>query len=217
MPATTTVCRRDLPVQLEFLRAATCLVLALCAVVLPGRADVLIGTNGDRFTGKVVEEKADSVVFDSELGGRLTIPRTRIREIQRPPPPITDNRSLITNALRPCLNRRPDQPEPSTLNPQPSTNLSWLPPAIGHDQADWIQLKSGEWLRGRLYYIQQRKVEFDSDELDDFSLDLKDVRQVYPANPLFTKFNGRDQIYGTGGGQQRGRAGLRARAGQPAP
>jgi putative salt-induced outer membrane protein YdiY len=164
--------------------------LILWGVVLVARADVLIGTNGDRFTGKVVAETAESVVFDTELGGRLTIPRARIREIQRPVPPLTDNRSLITN------NTSTLNPEPSTLNPQPSTNLSWLPPAIGHDKEDWIQLKSGEWLRGRLYYIQQRKVEFASDELDDFSLDLKDVRQVYPANPLFTKFNGRDQIFG---------------------
>jgi putative salt-induced outer membrane protein YdiY len=45
-------------------------------------------------------------------------------------------------------------------------------------------------------YIQERKAEFDSDELKDQSLDLKDVRQVYPANPLFIKFHGRDQIYG---------------------
>ena len=164
--------------------------LILWGVMLVARADVLIGTNGDRFTGKVVAETAESVVFDTELGGRLTIPRARIREIQRPVPPLTDNRSLITN------NTSTLNPEPSTLNPQPSTNLSWLPPAIGHDKEDWIQLKSGEWLRGRLYYIQQRKVEFASDELDDFSLDLKDVRQVYPANPLFTKFNGRDQIFG---------------------
>ena len=35
---------------------------------------------------------------------------------------------------------------------------------MGVDGADWIQLKSGEWLRGRLRYIQQRQVEFDSDE-----------------------------------------------------
>jgi putative salt-induced outer membrane protein YdiY len=51
-------------------------------------------------------------------------------------------------------------------------------------------------LRGRLRYIQERKVEFDSDELKDQSLDLKDVRQVYPSNPQFTKFNDRDQMYG---------------------
>ena len=82
--------------------------MTLWFVLLPARADVLIGTNGDRFTGKVVEETADSVVFDPELGGRLTIPRTRIREIQRPVPPVTDDRSLITNAASTL----------STLNPQ---------------------------------------------------------------------------------------------------
>ena len=158
-------------------------------VVLPMSADILIGTNGDRFTGKVLEETAGSVVFDSELGGKLTIPRTRIREIQRAQPPITGDRLLPTNST-------PAVPMLAPSNP-PSTNLAWLPPAIGYDKEDWIQLKSGEWLRGRLYYIQQRKVQFDSDELDDFSLDLNDVRQVYPANPLFTKFDGRDQIYGT--------------------
>ncbi len=169
------------------------LALALCVLVLPAQADVLIGTNGDRLTGKVVQETADSVVFDSALGGKLTIPRSRIREIQRPPSPVTDNRSLITTNTPTAL---PLNAQPSTLIPQPSSNLSWLPPAIGHDNADWLQLKSGEWLRGHLYYIQNRKVEFDSDELDDFSLDLKNVRQVYPANPMFTKFNDRDQVFG---------------------
>ncbi len=39
-------------------------------------------------------------------------------------------------------------------------------------------------------------MEFDSDVLDDFSLNLKDVRQVYPANPMFTKFNDREQVFG---------------------
>ena len=86
---------------------------------------------------------------------------------------------------------------PLTLKPESSTNLVWLPPAIGHDNADWIQLKSGEWLRGQLKYIQDRKVEFDSDELKDLSLDLKDVRQVYAGKPFFTKFDARNQIYGT--------------------
>jgi hypothetical protein len=74
--------------------------------------------------------------------------------------------------------------------------VAWGPPGVGLDGSDWIQLKSDEWLRGRLLYIQERKVEFDSDELKDQSLDLKDVRQVYPANPLFIKFHDRDEIYG---------------------
>ncbi len=181
------------------------LALTLWITVLPGRSDVLIGANGDRFTGRVLEETADAVVFDSDLGGKLTIPRPRIREIQRTPPPATVPRLATTNAAPAISVVGPITP-PLTNSPGPAqasgfglraSDLSWIPPAIGHDQADWIQLKSGEWLRGRLNYIQQRKVEFDSDEMDELSLDLKDVWQVYPANPLFTKFDGRGQIFGT--------------------
>ena len=155
-------------------------------MVLVGRADVLIGTNGDRFTGTVVVEAAESVVFDCALGGRLTVPRARIRELQRAAAPLPENRSLMTNATSAL----------PTLKPEAPTSFNWLPPAIGHDQEDWLQLKSGEWLRGHLYYVQQRKVKFDSDEMEDLSLDLKDVLKIYPANPLFAKFNGRDQLYG---------------------
>src|ERR1039457_4715588 len=172
--------RQRIPLKVHWL------TLALWGMVMVTRADVLIATNGERFAGKVVEEMADAVVFESELAGRLTVPRAQIRELQRSSPPITDHRLLITN----------DTPVPSTLNSQPSTN-SWHPPGIGQDGSDWIQLKSGEWLRGHLKYIQERTVSFDSDELGDLSLKLKDVRQVYPAKPLFTKFDGRDQLYGT--------------------
>ncbi len=178
-----------------FLQTLLGVTLSFWWVVLPASADFLIGTNGDRFTGKVIQETADSVVFNSELGGNLTIPRSFIREIQRSPPPIADERLLATNSA-PAIPNGPLTGALSTLNSQPSA-INWLPPAIGYDKEDWIQLKSGEWLRGRLYYIQQHKVEFDSDELKDLSLDLKDVRQVYPANPMFTKFNYREQMYGT--------------------
>jgi putative salt-induced outer membrane protein YdiY len=165
------------------------LALLIWGGVLTGRADILIGTNGERFAGKVVEETADAVVFDSEIAGRLKIPRSRILEIQRTASPAASQQSGVTN--------QPSTISVPTNNVGASTNLDWRPPAVGLDGSDWIQLKSGEWLRGHLKYIQQKKVEFDSDELKDQSLDLKDVRQVYSANPQFTKFNGRDQIYGT--------------------
>jgi putative salt-induced outer membrane protein YdiY len=168
------------------IRFCSSLALALWGVVWVARADVLIGTNGERFSGKVVEETADAVVFESELAGRLTVPRARIREVQRVPPLITDHPLLITNP--PVLRSHSEGG---------STNLNWLPPWVGRDKSDWIQLKSGEWLRGHFKYIQDRKVEFDSDELDDLSLNLKDVRQLYPAEPLFARFYGRDQLYGT--------------------
>ncbi len=172
------------------------LALAIWDGVLLAYADVLVGTNGERFVGKVIEERSDALVFESELGGRLTIPRARIREVQHTSPPITDHRLPNTNdTIRSSIVTLTNPP--LAQNSQPSTNLFWCPPGIGRDGADWIQLKSGEWLRGRLKYIQDRKVEFDSDELKDLSLELKDVRQAYPSKPFFTKFDGRNQIYGS--------------------
>jgi putative salt-induced outer membrane protein YdiY len=167
------------------LRPLFSLALAFWGVALPGRPDVLIGTNGERFAGRVLEETADTVVFDSELGGRLTIPRSRIQEIQRTPP-----------AQPSAVPKQASTISAPVTNAAASTNLAWRPPGVGQDGSDWIQLKSGEWLKGRLRYVQERKVEFDSDQLKEESLDLKDVRQIYPANPLFIKFHDRDQLYG---------------------
>jgi len=181
-------------VSLLQIRSATSrilsLALALFGVVLSARADVLIGINGERFVGTIIEEAPDAVVFESELGGRLIVPRAKILELRRTDPTESAERSMPL-----------DQQSQSTNQvagvPYASTNLLWKPPAVGHDGADWIQLRSGEWLRGHLKYVQERKVEFDSDELKDLSLDLKNVRQIYSAKPLFMKFEGRDPIYGT--------------------
>jgi putative salt-induced outer membrane protein YdiY len=81
-------------------------------------------------------------------------------------------------------------------DPQPATNSFWQPPGVGHDGADWVQLKSGEWLRGHLKYIQNKQVEFDSDELDELTLKLRNVRTVYTAHRVFTQFEGREPSYG---------------------
>lgn len=59
--------------------------------------------------------------------------------------------------------------------------LSWVPPADGYD---WIQLKSGEWLKGRIKAMQDRDLEFDSEELDELTFDWKDIRQVRSAHSM---------------------------------
>jgi len=55
---------------------------------------------------------------------------------------------------------------------------AWQPPPPPPDDFDWIQLKSGEWLKGELKVLYEKKLEFDSDELDLLKLDWEDVRQV---------------------------------------
>jgi putative salt-induced outer membrane protein YdiY len=160
------------------------LLASLCVVMaLPGWADTLVGLNGERFVGKVIEETADTVVFESETGGRMIIPRGRIRELQKTPASAaTATNTVIAVAV---------------TNAAPSTNSGWLPPGVGKDGFDWLQLKSDEWLKGYLDYVLDKKVQFESDKLEDLSLKLKDVRQIYSGKPMFTKFHGRDQVFGT--------------------
>src|SRR5215471_12187969 len=43
----------------------------------------------------------------------------------------------------------------------------WRPPSpTGNDGFDWIELRSGEWLKGKIKSLQDEKLEFDSEELD---------------------------------------------------
>jgi hypothetical protein len=46
------------------------------------------------------------------------------------------------------------------------------------DKFDWIQLTSGEWLKGELKFLYDFQVEFDSKKLDLLTFDLEDVKQI---------------------------------------
>ena len=178
-------------------RALTCLgLLLLVALLLPAHADVLVGNDGERFVGTVIEETPTNVVFDSELAGRLTFPQDKIRDLERTPAVAVTNGapavSLTATNPPATLNS-----QPSSLNLQPSSiSSSWKPPGVGTDGSDWVRLKSGEWLKGDLKYIQNKEVEFDSDEMDQQTLKLKDVSQVYTAHRVFTQFEDRPPAYG---------------------
>ena len=54
----------------------------------------------------------------------------------------------------------------------------WEPSPPTPDEFDWIQLTSGEWLKGELKVLYREKLEFDSDELDLQKLDWEDVKYV---------------------------------------
>ena len=57
----------------------------------------------------------------------------------------------------------------------PVGSQEWHPTEPSKDKKDWVQLKSGEWLRGNMDLFRDLKMEFDSDELDDLVLDWKDI------------------------------------------
>jgi putative salt-induced outer membrane protein YdiY len=56
------------------------------------------------------------------------------------------------------------------------------PPEAG-TAPDWIRLVSGEWLQGELIHMRRDTVEFDSDKLDELTLDWEDVDAIVCATP----------------------------------
>ncbi len=72
----------------------------------------------------------------------------------------------------------------------------WEPPPPPPDAFDWIQLKSGEWLKGELKVLYEKKLEFDSEELDLQEFDWEDVKQVRGQRIFSVRFVGPVTIEG---------------------
>lgn len=60
------------------------------------------------------------------------------------------------------------------------------------DGADWIQIISGEWLRGEILRVRDDSLDFDSDELDEQTFDFSDVlRIISPHHQVVLTEDGR--------------------------
>jgi hypothetical protein len=54
--------------------------------------------------------------------------------------------------------------------------------------ADWVQLKSGEWLRGRIIAMQDFRLEFYSDELKKLTIKWRNVKYIKSSAPYRLRF-----------------------------
>ncbi len=64
------------------------ILLALAGAIVDVRADTLVFDNGDRLTGTVLEQTADSIRFNSATLGTISVPAAHTR-IEATPPPAT--------------------------------------------------------------------------------------------------------------------------------
>lgn len=69
----------------------------------------------------------------------------------------------------------------------------WRPKS---DEFDWIQLVSGEWLKGEIKAMYKESLEFDSDELDMLSLDWEDVKYLDSARVMSLSIEGHGVVMG---------------------
>lgn len=93
------------------------------------------------------------------------------------------------------MNQKND-PNISESGSTPSENPGWIPPSPPPDKFDWIQLTSGEWLKGDLKFLYDDKLEFDSDELDLLELDWEDVKEIRGPRQHSVRFEGPVTVVG---------------------
>jgi len=72
----------------------------------------------------------------------------------------------------------------------------WAPPPPAADEWDWIRLKSGEWLKGEIKSMREKSLEFESDELDELTLDWSDVAELRSPRRITVTFEGRTSLTG---------------------
>jgi len=75
-------------------------------------------------------------------------------------------------------------------------NQGWQSPDPSDDDFDWIELVSGEWLKGELKVLLGDKLEFDSDKLDLQHIDWEDVKQVRSPHVFSVRFEGSITVAG---------------------
>ena len=73
---------------------------------------------------------------------------------------------------------------------------TWAPPEPAPDDFDWIQLNTGEWLKGRIKGMQDRKLDFNSEKFDDQTFDWKDIRLLRSPRTIDMLFDNRKKVSG---------------------
>jgi putative salt-induced outer membrane protein YdiY len=74
---------------------------------------------------------------------------------------------------------------------------TWTPPITDPKAKDWVQLTSGEWLRGDVKVLVDDSFVFDSKELDELTLDWEDVKALRSPRILTYYFQDIGTFIGT--------------------
>ena len=99
------------------------------------------------------------------------------------------SQTVLTLLVLACCCSLPAGAEEDTQEKtEQSKKAGWMPTTPTPEKFDWIQLKSGEWLKGKLISMYDENLEFDSDELDELTFDWEDVKQIRSARIMRVGF-----------------------------
>lgn len=138
--------------------AAMMLCLALCLASTTAGADTLVAANGDRVSGRLVEDKGGRIVFDSDLFGRLELASDQVR--------VERAESPTASAATPPIAAAPADPAKWTLDLGLKLGVDRGELDSYEDRVDGRLVLDRKTARGELHGTASYKYKAD-DNLDD--------------------------------------------------
>jgi putative salt-induced outer membrane protein YdiY len=105
----------------------------------------------------------------------------------------------VLSAEPAAVNPANTAPQTSPIAPAASVNKNptkWPKAPEYLDGWDWIQFTSGEWLKGEIIGLYDQVLDFDSDQLDDLSIDWDDVARVLSSQSMSIRLESGDTVIG---------------------
>ena len=106
---------------------------------------------------------------------------------------------LILAALTICSLQAQEVSTDQSLESATDEKITWQVPPEDDDEFDWMQLYSGEWLKGEIISLQADSLTFDSEEMDELSFDWEDVHFLISPHVNTLVFDDgvtREEVYG---------------------
>ena len=131
------------------------------------------------------------LVSDTQAAIADETPATpQIPELEKTPPryePPLDT-PPVTPVETPIKKPIETPAEPAADKKQTRQAISWLDSKPDKVKADWVQLVSGEWLRGAIISLHKDRLEFDSNKLDEQDIKLEDIKYLKSSRAYSLRF-----------------------------
>ena len=100
---------------------------------------------------------------------------------------------LHTNLSAETTDHADKQKSATETSTSDKEEVKWTPTAT---EFDWVQLTSGEWLKGEIKSMYSEDLEFDSDKLGLLSIDMDDVRYLQSFQALLVNIENNGEVKG---------------------
>lgn len=136
---------------------------------------------------------------DGQLSSNTPTPQPPLIDLQQQPnyePETTGDAPEIKNTTSEQAIEKTSGQLINNAEAKEKTRTNWTDTHPQHVSADWLQLTSGEWLRGRIIAMQKDVLEFDSDELDLLELKWEKIKYIKSSEPYSLRFDDSTQTTG---------------------